>query len=487
MRRQGNVIPFQGIGGGQNEAPPLPHSIDVEQALLGAVLHNNDVMAEVASIVTPEHFFEALHGQIWREMAAMIAQGLPCTPITAKAYIGDKEVDEDLTLGAYLRELAVQATTVNAKGYALIVRDLAARRRIIQAAEQAADRARNEGIESSSDSIVDDIEAAMLDCRADEGSDHLAGMYGDEAAQWLLDRVEAKRNGTLEDEAIPTGLPVIDALTKGGYRRGELWLIAGRPGMGKSVVLTSFSRRAAQKAGTLVYQLEITREQQVARYLTDIAWDRQGAIEFGDVMQATRLSDADMYRLHWAKSQYDGLPLRLEVGNDITLPKIVHGIRAERRRMARRGHKLGVVFIDYLDFIKSPDRYKGNRNLEISEIANGLKTVAKAEDVCIVLLVQLNRQTEKQERTDRRPNLGDLRDSGSLEQAADRVLFLYRDAYYLEEKVKRTGDPDLADRLAKRRNILEVIFGKNRAGPLTTAELFCDVASSRLDALAPGA
>ncbi|ACL61075.1 replicative DNA helicase [Methylobacterium nodulans] len=486
MRRNGNVIPFQGVGGHDTPAPP--HSLEVEQALLGAVLIHNDVMAEVTPLVAPDHFYEALHGQIWREMAAMIAQGLACTPISAKAFIGDRDIGEGMRLGDYLRQLAVTATTtVNAKSYATIIRDLHARRLIIEAAEQAADRARNEGVETSADAIVDGVEAAMLDCRAADGVSHLAGMYGVDAADWLIERIEAKRNGTLANETIPTGFTHIDALTKGGYRRGELWLIAGRPGMGKTVALTSFSRRAAQSAGTLVYQLEVPRDQQVARYLADVAWQNQGALAFGDIMEGTRLTDEDMWRLRWARDQLHGLPLRLECEPGITLAKIVHGIRAEKRRLARKGISLGVVFIDYLKYIKVPDRYKGNRNLEIGEISGGLKTAAKQEDVCIVLLTQLNRQVESQGREDRRPSLGDLRDSGELEQDADRVLFLYRDAYYLEEKVKRTGDPDLAERLARRRNVLEVIFGKNRAGPLTSAELFCDVASSRLDTLAPGA
>lgn len=482
--RQNNVIPFQGIGGQAPAAPP-PHSIEVEQALLGAVLIENHVMADVGHIIAPEHFHEPLHGQLWREMASMIARDVVCTPISAKAFIGDRQIDEDMSLGAYLVQLAVSATTtVNAPSYARIIRDLYARRQIIEAAEHAADRARNEGIESTADSIVDDVEAAMLDCRAPDGVGHLAGMYGDEAAAWLIERIEGKRNGTIASEAISTGFPRIDAVTKGGYRRGELWLIAGRPGMGKTVALTSMSRRAALNTGTLVYQLEVPRDQQTARYLADLAWDRQNAMAFGDIMEGTRLHDDDMYRLRWAEKQLKGLPLRLECEPGITLAKIVHGIRAEKRRMARRGVKLGVVFIDYLKYIRVSDRYRGNRNLEIGEITGGLKTAAKQEDVCIILLAQLNRGVEQQGREDRRPTLADLRDSGELEQDADRVLFLYRDAYYLEKKVERTGDRDLAERLAERRNVLEVIFGKNRAGPLTPVELFCDVASSRLDTLA---
>ncbi|WP_458436887.1 replicative DNA helicase [Methylorubrum extorquens] len=314
--------------------------------------------------------------------------------------------------------------------------------------------------------------------RAHAPAGHLAGMSGAEGGAWMLERVRSLRAGLLERTSISTGIPDLDRSTNGGFQRGQLWLMAGRPGMGKTVVLTTLSRLAARQEGVIVFQLEVTRDQQWARYIADLSYMRNRPLPFGRIM-AGQVDDEDEWRIEEAAQRLGTLDLRVECEPGVSVAQITFAGKAEKKRLAARGKRLGVVFIDYLKFVKVSDRYKGNRVLEIGEISGALKSLAKAEDICVVLLAQLNRQVEAEGRADRRPTVADLRDSGELEQDADVVLLLYRDAFYLEKKVK-AGDDEAAERLADRQNSLEIILGKNRAGPCLTLDLWCDVSASSI-------
>ena len=229
----------------------------------------------------------------------------------------------------------------------------------------------------------------------------------------------------------------------------------------------------------LVFQLEVTKDQQWARYLADLSYLHNRPLSYGQIM-AGHTDDEDDWRLADAEQRLSKLHLQVDCRSGASVAEILFAVRAEKKRLAESNVKLGVVFIDHLKFMKVSDRYSGNRNLEIGEITGTLKQLAKDEDICVVLLVQLSRQTEAQGRQDKRPVLPDLRDSGELEQDADTVLFLYREAYYLEQKIKAGGDDELATRLLDTKHSLEIILGKNRAGPCTTLNLWCDVAASSI-------
>lgn len=341
----------------------------------------------------------------------------------------------------YLARLAADATTViNAGAYGRTIHDLAVRRRLI-------------GIGSPGP------------------ASHLAGRSAADGGAWMLERVRGLRDGTIPSTAIPSGLVELDRATNGGFQRGELWILAGRPGTGKTVAMTTLSRQAARHAGVLVFQAEVTPEQQWARYLADLAYRPGHPLPFGRIMAGRDLDEEAFERVEQAQKWLAQLHLHVDYRSPISVAQIAFGVKAEKRRLARTEIRLGVVFIDYLKFIKASDRYQGQRVLEIGEISAALKQLAKAEDVCVVLLAQLNREVDKEGRVDRRPGKEDLRDSGELEQDADADLLLYREAVYLDRKFKATNDPETGQRLIDKQNSLELILGKNRAGPTPTLHL----------------
>jgi replicative DNA helicase len=473
-----NVVPFSAPG--QSEAVEPPHNTQAERALLGALLIDNEVMGAVAAVVEAEHFFWADHQEVYACIAALIASGRPATAITVKGYLKQPEIG-GVPAMHFLAAIAGEATTtVNAAGYAAVVRDFAARRRLMRTGAELLARAQGDSADVSAQDLIEAVETDLLAVRAEVPQTHLAGMTAGEGGLWLIDRIQQLRSGLLQSTAVSTGIQDLDRATSGGFGRGQLWLMAGRPGMGKTVVMSSLSRRAAKHAGVLVFQLEVTRDQQFARYLADLSYVANSPLTFGQIMEGTGLTEEDLWRLGDAQKRLANLHLKVECEPSITLAQIVFAVKAEKKRLAKQGVQLGVVFLDYLKFIKAGDRYKGNRVLEIGEISGALKALAKAEDICIVLLAQLNRGVEAQGREDKRPTMADLRDSGELEQDADVVVLLYRDAYYLQKSLKAKNDPEMIDRLIERQNALELILGKNRAGPTPTLDLWCDVAASSI-------
>ncbi|MER2263518.1 replicative DNA helicase [Methylobacterium oxalidis] len=460
-------------------AAELPHNVEAERALLGALLWRNDIMAEVAPLVSAEHFYFAEHQVTYSTIAGLIAEGKPATAITVKSFLPAQVAG--MPTMAYLAALTSEAAeAVSAPGYAQIIRQMATRRDLVTTARQLIENARSAPIEVSVAGMIEAAEADLLLARGSVPDTHLASMTAAEGGAWMLGRIDRLRAGLERSTAVSTGIVDLDRVTSGGFQRGQLWLMAGRPGMGKTVAMTSLSRYAARHAGVLVFQCEVTRDQQWARYLADMAYVHNQPLTFGQIMAGVDLDDEQLWRLEDAQKRISQLHLRVECEPGVSIAQITFAVKAEKKRLAQRGISLGVVFIDYLKFVKVSDRYRGQRVLEIGEISGALKTLAKAEDICVVLLAQLNRQVEAEGRADRRPTVADLRDSGELEQDADVVLLLYRDAFYLEKKVKASGDPELIDRLLERQNSLEIILGKNRAGPTRTLDLWCDVAASSI-------
>ena len=464
-----------------------PHNVDAEQALLGAILVNNDAYHRVADFLLPEHFMEEAHRKIFAVAGALICAGTVATPITLKTYLGDADLGGQ-TVIQYLARLASDATTViNASAYARTIHDLAVRRRLITIGEELVNGAYEAPVEQAPRDLIEITESRLLDLVDAEPGLGSTAQSAAQSAAWMRERIGGLRSGLLRSTAISTGLPDLDRATNGGFQRGQLWILAGRPGMGKTVAMTTLSRLAARAAGVLAFQCEVTRDQQMARYLADLSYRHNRPLPFGRIMAAVDLDEEEMARLDDAMGRFARLHLTLTCEPSVGLAQIAAAVKVEKRRLARQGIALGVVFIDYLKFIKVSDRYQGNRVLEIGEITGGLKQLAKAEDICVVLLTQLNRAVEAKDRADRRPNLADLRDSGEIEQDADAVLMLYREAYYLERKLKASGgDPEIGARLIERQNALELILAKNRSGPCPTLDLWCDVAASAIAQTARG-
>ncbi|GJE13671.1 replicative DNA helicase [Methylobacterium longum] len=470
-----NVLPFR-----QSDAPAAPpHNIEAEQALIGILMMKPEQIAPVTQIVRPEHFYFADHQEVFAVIEGLAAAGSTPTPISVKGYLPRPNIGDRPAI-AYLTACTGELLSWDAVSYAQVVRDLASRRALLAIAEDLSGKAHTSAPGTLAQAIIDETEQALLDVRAVVPQAHLAGQSAPEASAWMLNRIAQLRSGMMGSTSISTGLHELDRVTNGGFQRGQLWLLAGRPGMGKTVVMTTLSRLAAKTAGVLVYQCEVTRDQQIARYLADLSYVHNRPLPFGKIMAGVEIDDEEAWRIEQAAASFDKLHLRLECEPGVTVAQIAFGVKAEKRRLAKVGVRLGVVFVDYLKFIKVSDRYQGQRVLEIGEISGSLKQLAKSEDICIVLLAQLNRGVEKQEREDRRPTPADLRDSGELEQDADAVLLLFREAVYVERKLKASPTPELADRFTKVQHRLELILGKNRSGPPCTLNLWCDVAHSSI-------
>lgn len=484
-----NVHPLRQQGGPNQSAEGLPHCFDIERAMLGALLLKAEYLPEVAQIVQPDDLFSIEHREVFTCMLRMAAESKPLAPQTVAAHLSVEQI-AGLKPHVYLSRIIDERLTYDAPGYARIVKDFSDRRMLVTVARDLTVRACDASVGTSAAALIDDVDSQLLAARSRAASSSLSRQTAAEGTSWALERIQGLRQGLVQSTAISTGLAELDRATNGGFQRGQLWLLAGRPGMGKSVAMTTLSRNAARENGALVFQCEITRDQQWARYLADLSYVANNPLPFGRIMAGVDLTDEDMWRLEDAAKRLSRLHLTVECEPSVSVAQIAAAVKAEKRRLAKQGVSLGVVFIDYLKFIKVSDRYQGNRVLEIGEISGSLKQLAKAEDICVVLLTQLNRQVEAEGRADRRPSTADLRDSGELEQDADAVLMLYREAVYLERKLAGTKDQEAIERLASqivdRQHSLELILAKNRSGPTRTLNMWCDVASSSIAQTARG-
>lgn len=484
------VVPFRQDQKPEAEAPP--HNMEVEQALLGALMVWPGALEKVVATLQAEHFFFADHQEIFTVITRLAAAGTVPTAPAVKGYLPKAEIAGQPAM-SYLAHLGTSAAvSASVQGYAAIVRDFAQRRRLVAIGEDLASRARHDPIDETGmvgTALIEAVEADLLDARLPEQDDGATSFDAGAGADWMLDRIEQIQAGDIKGSAVASGIADLDRSTNGGFQRGQLWLLAARPGMGKTVAMTSLSRYAARHDGAMVFQLEVTKDQQIARYLADLSYIHNRPMTFGQIM-AGKVDEEEKWRLQDARKRLGRLNLKVDCRDGITVAQIVLAVKAEKKRMAARGVSLGTVFIDYLKFIKVSDRYKGQRVLEIGEITGQLKQLAKREDICVVLLTQLSRQTENQQRESKRPTLADLRDSGELEQDADTVLFLYREAYYLKGKLDAAKDAESKDRLSnqlfEQQHDLEIILGKNRSGPTTTLNLWCDVSASTIAQSARG-
>jgi replicative DNA helicase len=452
-----------------------PNNIDAEQALIGCVLMNNDVYSIVAPVVNAESFYEPIHAKIWDVIAGLVGQKKVASPVTLQAYLTDVDLGPDLTVTKYLARLAGASTSpIAAPSFAAIIADLATRRKMIEAGHNLIAQAAqpHPGVQAAH--IAGEAISALT--TATEVAAKQTRRAIGESATGVIDRAKRIKSGEEKPRTVTTGISDLDRAT-GAYRPGELWLVAGRPGMGKSAWAIATARKAAKSgAGVMLFELELPEEQITARFLAESAYTQRRPITFGQIMRA-QLDEDEMWLVEDAQKRLNALPLIMDTASSLTVEDIAARVRSEKAKMARAGVVLSVILIDQLDFVKSSGAYRGQRVHEVGEVSRGLKSLAKQEDVCIVLFCQLNRGVES--RDDKRPTLSDLRDSGNLEQDADVVAFLYRENYYLERSTEfRNSDADAMSRAADCKNKLEFILGKNRTGATRTLELFVDIGAS---------
>jgi replicative DNA helicase len=449
----------------------LPHNIEAEQGLLGAILVNNDALHRVIGFLQPEDFFEPIHRHIYDVVRTLITTGKVATPVTLKSYLPAEMDIAGLTLGEYLAHLAAEATTIiNAVDYGRAVWDLAARRALISAVENARSIAFHAPPETDAAVIAGDL---IDECDAivtAQSTSNTPRVSIGRAANEAVDRMTCalQRQGAIG--GIGWGLREVDDKTD-GLQRGELIILAGRPGMGKTGIGLGSALRMALKGHSALYvSLEMMGAALANRCLSDLLFNTKNQVPYWAITRGN-LTDPQAEAVVEMAREIQRIPLEIEQQAGLSISQIAARARKHKAALGRQGRTLDVLIIDHLGLVQPSSRYAGNRTHEIEEITGALKALAKELNVAVVTLCQLNRAVEG--RDDKRPTMADLRDSGAIEQDADLIIFLFREEYYLSRtSFKPSADEDWRiARLAQVRNRLDLIIGKSRNGPTATVSV----------------
>lgn len=461
--------------------PELPDAIDVEQALLGGILLDNRVLDRIEGILDPGDFSDDVHGRLYDIARTMRADGQTASPVTLRRYVADwDKITPTLTVADYLGRLVINTPSLaDASAYAVTIREMSVRRKLFGLGQDLIMWAGKQELSlkhlaTESVAALDEILAAA---RLSPG---VSISLGDG-----IDKVLSVLSSGKPSDSITTGFSSIDRALAGGWQPQQYVILAGRPSMGKTTAAMSMMVRTAKAGhGVLFLSLEMPAAQVVARAMSDIAYSSDRPVPYNQIISGN-IEARDMRLLHDASAAYKALPLIIEDQQGITVAEIGARVRAIKEKMARDGIRLGLVVIDHLGFVRPPDRYRGNRVHEVTEISSAIKQIAKEQGVVVMLLAQLNRGTEGRE--NKRPTLSDIRDSGSLEQDADIVMFCYREAYYLERLRHEPGSQAELDRETKLQaymNMLELVISKNRNGEPQTVSLWCDMSANAIRDLA---
>jgi len=454
----------------------MPHSIEAEQQLLGAILTNNDIYDRVASIIGPKHFYDPVHARIFDISAQRIAKNNLASPVTLKAFMEDDEGLKELGGPAYLARLAGAAISAFAvRDYAQMIYDLAVRRDLIQLGRDISAKAASVDVASEPREQIVEAEQHLYKL-AEQGQTESGFQSFLKAVTDAVNVANAayQREGGLS--GVSTGLIDLDKKL-GGLHRSDLLILAGRPSMGKTSLATNiaFNVAKAYKRGLLpdgnegavdggvvgFYSLEMSAEQLAARILSEAAEIPSQQIRSGD------MSETEFRRFVDAAKALEACPLFIDDTPALPISQL-----AARARRLKRTHGLDVLIVDYLQLVRGTGKTE-NRVNEISEITMGLKAIAKELDIPVIALSQLSRQVENRE--DKRPQLSDLRESGSIEQDADVVMFVFREEYYKERE--KPGDHDLEamarwqEEMERLHGRAEVVIGKQRHGPIGSVDL----------------
>jgi replicative DNA helicase len=456
-------------------APP-PHNVELEQALLGAILVNNDAYHHVSAFLEAQHFFEPLHQKLYEIAGGLIRIGKRADPITLKTFLpSDLEAAENMTAAQYLARLSAEATTViNAPDYGRSIHDLAQRRHMIEVGEAliagANNTDHNQNHLALAASALEALGEIVTAAAERTGTMRTAGA----AMAEFMDHAAAIYSGTVTDDSIQTGLRDLDARI-GGLRRGSLVVLAGRPGMGKTTVAATIARNVARlNHGVAFFSLEMPGLQIMPRLLADELYDEVPLSV--DRIARIKFNATDFDHMADAARAIERLPLMFDDAPSATVGTLLAKTQGVKNRFERSGRRLDLVLVDYLKFVRATDRYAGIRHYEVGEITAGLKQLARQLDCVVLLCAQLNRKTE--DRAERRPQLADLRESGDLEADADLVLLLYREAYYLANDPQLNTDAAKLRRLEEVANVVEFIVAKNRHGPTDTVPAFINLQHS---------
>ena len=467
-------------------APPL--SVEAEQALLGAILVNNDAFDRVSDFLKPEHFVEEIHRRIYEIAGSLVRAGKLASPITLKTFLGEHDLG-GVSVPQYLARLAAEATTViNANDYGRMIHDLAVRRNLIQIGEDVVNVAYDAPVDSTPRDQIEEAERRLYALA--EGGRYDGGFQRFSDALKTAVDLAAKayeRDGHLS--GVSTGLVDLDH-KMGGLQASDLIVLAGRPAMGKTSLATNIAFNIAKAyrgeqrpdgsmesvEGGIVgfFSLEMSAEQLATRIIAEQSGVSSSRICRGDI------TESDFHQVAEAVREMQSIPFYIDQTGGISIAQLT-----ARARRLKRQRGLDVLVIDYLQLLSGSKSRGENRVQELTEITTGLKALAKELKVPIIALSQLSRQVET--RDDKRPQLSDLRESGSIEQDADVVMFVYREEYYLKGKEPRPGTEEhltWMNQMEAAHGRAEVIIGKQRHGPTGTVELQFEAELTRFGNLA---
>jgi len=454
-----------------------PHNIEAEQALLGAILVNNDAYDRVSGFLEPWHFYDPVHGRIFESAATLIRAGKLASPVTLKTYFDADAALAEIGGPAYLARLAAAATTIiNAEEYGRTVYELAQRRRLITIGEDLVNASYDTPVDTSPRTLIERAEQELYELA--EESKYGKGFLTFATA--LTDAIDMaakayERDGGLS--GVSTGLHDLDRML-GGLQPSDLVILAGRPSMGKTALATNIAYEVARsyraeyrpdgtvdvKDGGVVgfFSLEMSAAQLATRIVSEQAEIPSERIRRGNI------TEDEFHRIVQVSQELQGLPLYIDDTGGITVAQL-----AARARRLKRQRGLGLVVVDYLQLLSGSQRRAAEgRVQEVTEISTALKALAKELNVPVLALSQLSRQVEN--RDDKRPQLADLRESGSIEQDADVVMFIFREEYYLQRRQPRENTEEFFKwqaEIEQVHGLAEVIIGKQRHGPTGVVKL----------------
>ena len=472
-------------------APALPRNVEAEAALLGALMIDNRLAEDVQLTLKPEHFFEPVHGRIYDAILKLIDRNMLANPVTLKPLFEADETLKELGGPAYLAQLTgSSAALIGGRDFAIQIYELALLRELVAVGRDMVEKALDTSEEINPKGLVEEAETALYRV-AEQGGESGGTKTFAQATMMAVKQAEKAQNSGGHISGVTTGLADVNART-GGLQRSDLLILAGRPGMGKTSLATNIAFNAAQRwvrdmedgippekslgAKTAFFSLEMSADQLATRVLAE----NSGVV--GSKIRKGELSAEEFKHFARAAAELETLPLYIDDTPGLTIA----ALRTRARRMKRK-FGIGLIVVDYLQLLQGGGRGgTDNRVQEISEISRGLKTLAKELDVPVLALSQLSRAVEQRE--DKKPQLSDLRESGSIEQDADIVMFVYREEYYVAAKEPKgdSADPK-ADEAYRQWQLemqeafqkAELIIAKQRHGATGKVRLKFDSAITR--------
>ena len=445
-----------------------PSNLEAEQALIGSVLVNNDVIDEVSSFIRPTIFYDPAHVKIYEVIENLNNKGMIANPITLKNYFEKDNMLNEVGGTEYLVKLTrFSGSTKQAIDYAKIIHEMYLRRELISISEKLSYDTLNANTqEQNAENIIESTEKSLFNL-AERGSFSQSFVEFKKAIDKTIEMATLAMKSDRGIVGVPTGLTDLDQKL-GGLHKSDLIILAGRPSMGKTALATNIAYNAAQnilsrqeKSSVAFFSLEMSSEQLSTRILSEQARIKSDSIRQGNVTE----EEINRY-IETSRNIYN-LPLFIDETPAITIATL-----SNRARRIKRLNGLSLIVVDYIQLMRSSSNKNDGRVQEISEITQGLKAIAKELSVPVLALSQLSRAVEQ--RDDKQPQLADLRESGSIEQDADVVMFVYREAYYLERKQPKLGSIEHAEWQSKMNDInglADIILGKQRHGPTGTIKV----------------